>query len=909
MEVQWSQLNPHIHPKLIKALIKCNFKRPTNVQISTIQKLNKNFDVVVEAITGSGKTLAFVVPILQKLLNSTINKYHVNSIIISPTRELAQQTFNLFSMLINALELKNSLFLLVGGKNIKDSVRSMDKIGCNILVVTPGRLLQLLKLDDYSLLGKKAKLVVSLPPLCCLVKNLKFLVLDEADRLIDLGFIKSISSILNYLPKQRRTALLSATLRDGTIQELVRTGLRNPVEIFVKQSVYSDVCSSKEMNNSLKRTSDSVDEVDTGEFRTPTSLINYYTVIEANDKLPFLLNFFNENNNIKVILFMPTCSCVDYFGYILKKLLPNRKIFLLHRKIVNRQKEMDSFYSSKSSILICTDILSRGIDVPGIDWVIHYEAPSNASAFVHRCGRTARMGNKGYSLLFLSKSELLYLDFIKRNQKVEMKNYDVPKISCTSTEEMFENLRKDLSNDRDLYIKSIKAFVSFIQFYKKHECYMILNYRDLNIDSLAIGYGLLHLPKMTEMSRMNRSNKFKELKIDFTKIPFKDSVKEENRLKSLSKEKTNKKIVVKKKKFKVKKKSNSKKMNELLEIEEINADFRILQRYKKKKISKQEFESLLITMKKILKNKISLNSANMDSLQMRNNIQTGVLSSIKTLNKHDSNISNQYTKMEYLKVDNKPEYLNKIAIVVQSGVTRVEKYVSEEYIMWQLSYILKKKLTSCAMIEDIINELMSHTDLSERDSFAVKGLNAKTEKILVPSDISYPKNNFHFSQEEELKMSNLKEFVKKFKAKRISLNMTQHDVGNVLEFPDLNIGYSQSSVCRFENLDLSISAALKMRPIIEKWMINVDRNQNCQGRIESVYHNVTKRCTKRKSRTCFTKSDIDILSTFFENNTHPNDLELKEISQYMKYQESVIRVWFSNKRQQIKLKSQKFVMS
>ncbi|CAF5128437.1 unnamed protein product [Rotaria magnacalcarata] len=202
----------------------------TPVQAITIPLFLQHKDVCVEAVTGSGKTLAFIVPILEMLLKKYSNetrfdKHHIHSLIISPTRELAQQTFDITNEFIRSFNGLNhfSCILFVGGTKHDHDIEQYQNNGGTIVIATPGRFEELLKTKTNSFnLGAN-------------LKSLEMLILDEADRLLDLGFLTSINTIFEALPKQRRTGLFSATQTDE-IEKLIRAGLRNPVRITVKQT-------------------------------------------------------------------------------------------------------------------------------------------------------------------------------------------------------------------------------------------------------------------------------------------------------------------------------------------------------------------------------------------------------------------------------------------------------------------------------------------------------------------------------------------------------------------------------------------------------------------------------------------------------------------------------------------------
>lgn len=181
-----------------------------------------------------------------------------------------------------------------------------------------------------------------------------------------------------------------------------------------------------------------------------------------------------------------------------------------------RNKVFAKFRSLESGILVCSDVMARGVDIPEVNWVIQYDPPKSANFFVHRCGRTARIGNSGNALVFLLPAEDTYLNFLKINQKVELQRINL----CDSVNNYLPKLRKFALKDRALLEKGARAFVSFVQFYIKHECGLIFRIKDLDFGKLANGYGLLRIPKMPEVKGKDVSN-FVPVEADFSKIAYK----------------------------------------------------------------------------------------------------------------------------------------------------------------------------------------------------------------------------------------------------------------------------------------------------------------------------------------------------------------------------------------------------
>ncbi|NXU27593.1 DDX55 helicase, partial [Thalassarche chlororhynchos] len=383
-EGSWESLPVALSPGVLQALRELGFARMTPVQSATIPLFMNNKDVAAEAVTGSGKTLAFVIPILEILLRreEKLKKMQVGAIIITPTRELAIQIDEVLSHFTKHFP-RFSQILLIGGRNPMEDVEKFKEHGGNIIVATPGRLEDLFRRKADGL------------DLASCVKSLDVLVLDEADRLLDMGFEASLNAILDFLPKQRRTGLFSAT-QTQEVENLVRAGLRNPVRISVKEKGVA-------ASNTQK---------------TPTRLENYYMICKADEKFNQLVHFLRHHKQEKHLVFFSTCACVEYYGKALESLIKQVKIMSIHGKMKHkRNKIFTEFRKFPGGILVCTDVMARGIDIPEVHWVLQYDPPSSASAFVHRCGRTARIGNVGSALVFLLPMEESYINFLSINQK------------------------------------------------------------------------------------------------------------------------------------------------------------------------------------------------------------------------------------------------------------------------------------------------------------------------------------------------------------------------------------------------------------------------------------------------------------------------------------------------------------
>ncbi|XP_043482204.1 probable ATP-dependent RNA helicase DDX55 homolog [Leptopilina heterotoma] len=582
---KWNELEVTLSDSVLKTLRNLKFHTMTPIQAACIPLLLKGKDVAAEAVTGSGKTLAFLVPMLEILQKrkEVWKPQEIGSIIISPTRELATQISDVLS---NFLEEISNLkqILLVGGTTVREDVERLRK-GANIIVCTPGRL------EDLLTNCKEVNLIIG-------VKSLELLVLDEADRLLDLGFSESINAILSFLPRLRRTGLFSAT-QTKELQQLIRAGLRNPTLVAVKEK---------------------------SSISTPVNLSNNYTIVNAENKLSTMVEFIKKQGfNKKYMIFFSTCACVDYFSHVLTALLPSFKVLALHGKMKNkRHKIFGEFRNIENGLLACTDVMARGIDIPEVDWVLQFDPPSTASSFVHRCGRTARIGNEGSAILFLLESEDAYIDFIKRNQKVDLKEMKT-EVSDNFATKCLKTMRNLQRNDRLLFDKAIRSFVSYTQYYQKHECRLILRLKDLDLGKVAMSFGLLKMPRMPELKGLDLSS-FEGENIDINTIKYKDKQRETSRLEKLKEfketgiwpskkmrkmkktepwseakknkldhqERRNIRREKKKKKMEMNPDSIKKKRKKGISEEdmaELAKDVALIKKLKKKKISEQEFDS------------------------------------------------------------------------------------------------------------------------------------------------------------------------------------------------------------------------------------------------------------------------------------------------------------------------------
>lgn len=468
--LEWDNLGFSLLPWIRTGLDVMGFETMTPVQASTIPMLAGNKDVVVDSVTGSGKTAAFVIPVLEKVVKEEANtskfkKAHFHSLIIAPTRELSRQ---IESVVLSFLEhYPSDLFpikcqLLVGTNEatVRDDVSSFLRNRPQILIGTPGRVLDFLQMPAVKTSA------------CSMV------VMDEADRLLDMSFIKDTEKILRLLPKQRRTGLFSATMRSAG-SDIFKTGLRNPVRITVNSK-----------------------------NQAPSSLKLNYCVVNPAEKLQLLVSILNNYKFKKCIVYFPTCVSVSYFysfiQYLGKRniLVNEVEIFSLHGKLQTsaRTKTLTAFTDSLSnSVLFTTDVAARGIDIPDVDLVIQLDPPTNTDMFMHRCGRTGRANRVGKAITFLNEGR--EEDFIPFMQvkNVELEELDLEVKGITTN--FYEDFRNWILEDRDRFDKGVKAYVAFIKYYSNHSATSIFRLQSLDYVGIAKLYGLFRLPRMPEITK------------------------------------------------------------------------------------------------------------------------------------------------------------------------------------------------------------------------------------------------------------------------------------------------------------------------------------------------------------------------------------------------------------------------
>ncbi|GBE82071.1 ATP-dependent rRNA helicase SPB4 [Sparassis crispa] len=558
----WSSLPTTLTPWILDVIQAMGFTQMTPVQASTIPLFMRHKDVVVEAVTGSGKTIAFVIPILEKLIRRErkFKKNQIGALVISPTRELATQIHSVFSLFLSSqpslrrptadedismdesqrksppeAEYPQPLLLISSESAPAQDIEKFLSTGADIVIGTPGRI-------EEFLLGKGKDIVN--------VKDMEVLVLDEADRLLDLGFQNTLNRILTHLPKQRRTGLFSATMTDAdALSELVRVGLRNPARIVVKVQTKRSKVKGAENSGEQQIKGEIIEE-----RRIPATLQNFCLTCRASEKLLQLSRIVahevRQEQSSRFIVYFATCACVEYFYHILLPFLPpNTTLHSLHGHLppAARTRTLTSFATSSAmpsspQILLATDVAARGLDLPNVDVVVQFDPPSDTKAFSHRCGRTARAGRRGRAWVILVGREQDYVDFLAvRKIPLEQRrpfaaSGNSPASGGSDIESEDEQLpvamseiRKKLLTDRSLHDKAAKAFVSFVRAYSKHEASYIFRVKDLDLVGVAKCFGLLRLPRMPELQQITLDG-WEDVDVDWSSYAYSDRGREAKRV-------------------------------------------------------------------------------------------------------------------------------------------------------------------------------------------------------------------------------------------------------------------------------------------------------------------------------------------------------------------------------------------
>lgn len=387
-----------------------------------------------------------MIPVLEKLYRERWTEFDgLGALIISPTRELAVQIFEVLRKI--GRKHAFSAGLVIGGKSLREEAERLGRM--NILVCTPGRMLQ--HLDQTAGFD---------------VDNLQMLVLDEADRIMDMGFQSAVDALVEHLPKNRQTLLFSAT-QSKRVSDLARLSLKDPEYVSVHEEAVS---------------------------ATPTNLQQHYIVTPLTEKLDTLWGFLRTNLKSKIIVFLSSGKQVRFVFESFKRMQPGIPLLHLHgrQKQVARLEITSRFSSAKYACLFATDVVARGVDFPAVDWVIQADCPEDADTYIHRVGRTARYESKGRAVLFLDPSEEGFLKQLE-HKKVPIQRVNVRDKKKASIK---AELQSQCFQSPDLKYLGQKAFISYTRSVYLQKDKSVFQFKKLDLDGYAASLGLPGTPQV-----------------------------------------------------------------------------------------------------------------------------------------------------------------------------------------------------------------------------------------------------------------------------------------------------------------------------------------------------------------------------------------------------------------------------
>ena len=396
----------HIIPELKQSLQELGFKRPTDIQFKAIPNILNGEDVLAIAQTGTGKTAAFAIPIIH-LISKSGTRQGVQAIVMVPTHELAIQITDVFDKLGKYTDVKT--LGIYGGVEQDPQIKQLHE-GVDIVIATPGRVFDLVN-QGYLVL-----------------RDIKVLVLDEADLMLDLGFYKDIEDLIKYLPRQRQTLFFSATINEK-IKKLAYSIVRNAIRIQIspKDPV------SKNVTHSVM-------------------------FVSMDDKRFFLERIVHENPESRILVFVRTKVRAERVFEAMNRVGIKTQTMHAGKDQESRIGVMNEFKNGTFNVLVATDISARGVDIANVDYVINYDLPEVAENYVHRVGRTGRGNNKGVAVSFCSPEEKNVLQEIETfmDKKINVLEVDKADYSETLalTEDVNDNWKKliaDAEKENQVY--------------------------------------------------------------------------------------------------------------------------------------------------------------------------------------------------------------------------------------------------------------------------------------------------------------------------------------------------------------------------------------------------------------------------------------------------------------------------
>ncbi|MBU2566530.1 DEAD/DEAH box helicase [Patescibacteria group bacterium] len=366
-----------IAPRLLEILWKLKFKAPTPIQQKSIPAAVEGKDIIGVAQTGTGKTLAFGIPLIQRL-----SQIKGKGLVILPTRELALQADEVFKMLGKQVGLRTCV--IIGGASMQTQLRELKR-NPHVIVATPGRLIDHLEQGTIDL------------------SNVKILVLDEADRMLDMGFAPQIKRVMQTVPKERQTLLFSATM-PADIVKLASSYMKLPVRV------------------EIARPGTTADHVSQELF-----------VVNKEDKTKLLERILDEHRG-SVLVFIRTKYAAKKLARSVRNMGYTATEIHSERSLSQRRASLDGFKSGKFRIMVATDIAARGLDVKDIEVVVNYDLPEHAEDYVHRIGRTGRAGRKGIAISIATPAQRKLVEEIERLTRNYLPITKVPDLPATPVE-------------------------------------------------------------------------------------------------------------------------------------------------------------------------------------------------------------------------------------------------------------------------------------------------------------------------------------------------------------------------------------------------------------------------------------------------------------------------------------------
>ncbi|KAK6434059.1 ATP-dependent RNA helicase [Oleoguttula sp. CCFEE 5521] len=434
--------------RTMKAIDGMPYDTMTEVQRRAIPPLLAGRDVLGAAKTGSGKTLAFLIPAIEMLHSLRFKPRNgTGVIVVSPTRELALQIFGVARELME--HHSQTYGIVIGGANRRAEAEKLGK-GVNLLIATPGRLLDHLQNTQGFVF-----------------KNVKALIIDEADRILEVGFEDEMRQVIKILPKEERQTMLFSATQTTKVEDLARISLR-PGPLYIN-----------------------VDHAQ--EHSTVAGLEQGYVICDSDMRFRLLFTFLKKHPKKKIIVFFSSCNCVKYYSELLNYIdLP---VLDLHGK-QKQQKRTNTFFefiNAKHGTLICTDVAARGLDIPAVDWIVQFDPPDDPRDYIHRVGRTARGAHgKGKSLMFLQPSEVGFLAHLKE-AKVPLVEFELPPKKILDIQSQLEMLV-----GKNYYLnKSAKdGYRSYLQAYASLSLRSVFNVNALDLKKVAKSFGFATPPRV-----------------------------------------------------------------------------------------------------------------------------------------------------------------------------------------------------------------------------------------------------------------------------------------------------------------------------------------------------------------------------------------------------------------------------